>query len=143
MIERSFTVAVSVDRAFAAWTKHIDMWWPPNHRPNGTSGVIVLEPQIGGRFTDRGADGRVVELGVVTSWEPPHRLAYRFFMGSGAEHPSDVLIAFAQDGDGTRVDIRHEQGAVSDERWGATNGGYIVAWDHLIDVFPSFAEQSA
>jgi hypothetical protein len=45
--------------------------------------------------------------GEVTTWEPPHRLAYLWYLRTERSSATDVEIRFAPVDDGTRVEIEH------------------------------------
>jgi uncharacterized protein YndB with AHSA1/START domain len=112
------TVAVRVgvppDAAFRAFTGEIDSWWRrgPKYRHAGTqSGELRLEPGIGGRLFERWADGDAMqefELGRVTIWSPPLRLAFTWRNRTFAPlERTEVDVTFAAMGTGTLVTVRH------------------------------------
>lgn len=124
MIERSIVVQTDPTRAFHVWTERVGTWWPPAHHPSGDpAGLIQLESGLGGRFFERAADGRELEIGRVLHWEPPRRLRLSFFMGGGPATPSEVDVTFTPVDGGTRVHICHSAGALGDR------------FDAILDVF--------
>lgn len=55
------------------------MWWPRGHTASGDADAgVVLEPRAGGRIYERTSDGREVDWGEITLWDPPRRLGYRW-----------------------------------------------------------------
>ena len=85
-IERTLTVQVDPARAFAAWTEHIHLWWPPGHTRHG--GRVVLTPE---RFVERWSGGELA-LGAVVTWAPPEQLVYDFYLGSSPDAPTRIEI---------------------------------------------------
>ena len=140
----TFDVACAPDHAFATWTERIATWWPRDHTISGAPDAITIEPTIGGRIYERTADGREHDWGVVTSWRPPEHLAYRWHLGVGEEHATDVSITFAGRRDGqTRVEIEQ----VGWERLGAAGvdlrSRNRVGWSALEPRFRAAVERGA
>lgn len=145
MIERSIEVAASVETAFRAFTDHIGSWWPPDHVPGGGQLVAV-------RFSHAGPgadllmetrDDGIFPIGRVTAWSPPHALTYDFFIGSSPESPSVVDVRFTPTAAGTRVDVEHRRGLVTEERWASSASGYARAWDDLMPAFAEFTQEAS
>jgi uncharacterized protein YndB with AHSA1/START domain len=133
----SFDVACSTDHAFALWTSRIGTWWPQDHTVTGEPGlVIVLEGVVGGRIFERTADGTEHDWGVVTRWEPPSRLSYRWHLHRDPADATDVEIRFlAQGAAATRIEIEHRGwdrlGTVADEVRSRNRAG----WETLLPHF--------
>jgi uncharacterized protein YndB with AHSA1/START domain len=104
----AFDVACPVDHAFTVWTARFGTWWPPGHTVSGHPDRIVLQGRVGGRIFERTTAGAEHDWGVVTAWEPPHRLAYTWHLNQDPAAPTDVEIRFhARGADTARVEIRH------------------------------------
>jgi uncharacterized protein YndB with AHSA1/START domain len=103
----SFDIACPAPHAFAVWTTRISVWWPKGHSTSGDPDTVVqLEARAGGRIFERTTDGREIEWGTITEWEPPRRLRYRWHIGRDAAHSTDVEITFVATGDDTtRLEI--------------------------------------
>lgn len=127
MIEFSVVLRLPPARAFALFTQRISEWWPPTHRltkdPNST---ITLDPA--GTFREHGTDGRVAELGRVRVWQPPERLELDFYLGTGPTEPTDVVIVFEPEGNGTRIIVRHGPLPDSAAGWEARVARYRASW---------------
>ena len=141
MIRRSVSVRVPRDRAFSAWTKHIDLWWPPSHRRGRDASTLILETGPGGRLYESGNDGNDREFGRVVEWDPPARLVWDFFLGTGAAHPTRVNITFHEVEEGTRVDVVHTPGPAGEERYNEKMHIYKSAWTHVLEGFEHYLEQ--
>ena len=104
------------ERAFTLFTERASDWWPTPLRHTGDerSEIRML---AGGRFWERATECREVELGRVTAWEPPKRLILDFYPGTDEQHPTEVVVSFADEDHGTRVRVEHRPKAESAGRW--------------------------
>jgi hypothetical protein len=136
-LELSFEIACPPGHAFEVWTTRLSSWWPKGHSASGDPDTVVtLEPRLGGRIYERTSDGREIEWGQVTTWQPPDRLGYRWHIGRDRGDATDVELRFVDLGDGrTRLDIVHRGW----ERLGAEGDPFRQAnahgWDALLDAF--------
>lgn len=110
------TVHVDVDPpdAFAVFTEEIDLWWRtgPAYRIAGRErGRLCFEPRLGGRLFETFAgkhNTHTVDVGRVTVWEPPHRLALVWRGVNFKPHEQTLVeVGFAAQGEGTLVTVRH------------------------------------
>ena len=118
MIEKSAYLVCPPARAFALFTERASDWWPEGlrHTSDPRSEIRMLAD---GRFWERAGDGREIELGRVLVWEPAKRLILDFFPGTDAEHPTEVVVRFAQENGGTRVVVQHRPKPESADLWAA------------------------
>lgn len=107
-------VAVSQEDAFDVFTREIDMWWRtgPRFRIAGRRrGQIFFEPKLGGRLFETfelSTGPRTIEVGRVTEWEPPSRIALEWRGVNFKPHEKTfVEITFRPSGDGTLVRVEH------------------------------------
>lgn len=143
-IHRSVTVDATVEHAFRTWVEQIDRWWPKDHsisRDPETS--IVLEGRVGGRFFERTRDGSENEFGAVTVYDPPHRIVYHWYLGTGREQPTEVDVAFTPRGTGTRVEVRHRGVDLVGPAWYQKCAGYERAWGEVVPCFVAWVEKAA
>ena len=112
-IRREVTVATGAARAFEIFTADMTSWWPSDHHI-GSAPIeqIGVEPHAGGLWYTRHQDGTETSTGVVTAWDPPHRLVITWQIGADwAFHPdllTSVEVRFHEDGPGrTRVVLEH------------------------------------
>ena len=128
----------SPDHAFATWTERIDQWWPRGHTVSADQAAIVLEPRLGGRIYERTRDGREIDWGEITGWDPPHRLAYCWHIRRDRADATDVEIRFVPgDGarDATRMEITHtgwERLGLEADTWRDANRS---GWNGLLPSF--------
>jgi uncharacterized protein YndB with AHSA1/START domain len=104
-------VAAPPTRTFTAFTDEIGEWWCPNglFRFTDRAGSrLAFEPDPPERLVEIGTDGERFEIGPVTVWEPPHRLAFGWRQaGFPVGRSTEVSIRFDAVGDGTRVTVEH------------------------------------
>jgi uncharacterized protein YndB with AHSA1/START domain len=134
MITKTIFLACDVERAFRLFTEEMTTWWPAQQRLTGDpESRFVLQPN--GPFYELARDGRRVEIGHVREWDPPHRLRFDFFPGTDAEHPTEVLVTFVAEADGTRLTINHGPTAASVELFDARASRYDASWSGLLPAF--------
>jgi uncharacterized protein YndB with AHSA1/START domain len=133
---KSVLLPCGQQRAFALFTEHIHEWWPPERKHiKGADSVVLLTQE---HFRERAVDGRQVELGRVREWSPPARIVLDFYPGTDAGHPTDVTIAFAPEGDGTRVTVTHRPTAASLALWKQRVGAFAKSWDVVLPALRSY-----
>jgi uncharacterized protein YndB with AHSA1/START domain len=105
----SLRVKAGPDRAFAAFTQEIGAWWKPNALFQFTPrspGVLSFEGSE--RLVETLPNGKVFEIGKVTAWEPPHRLAFGWRQAAFApDQHTEVEVLFEAVGEETRVTVTH------------------------------------
>jgi hypothetical protein len=94
-----------------------------------------------GRFWERAGDGREVELGRVLVWEPAKRLILDFYPGTDAEHPTEVVVRFAEENGGTRVVVQHRPKPESADLWATGAPGFERAWTLVLPALEHAAEE--
>jgi hypothetical protein len=77
-VHKSINVAAPAARAFELYTAGMHRWWPRDHtiNPNAAREAIVVEPRVGGRWFERGVDGKECQWGKILVWEPPLRVVF-------------------------------------------------------------------
>jgi uncharacterized protein YndB with AHSA1/START domain len=136
-VRLSFDVACPVEHAFTVWTAKASRWWPAGSTISHEEGVdVVFEGRVGGRVFERTGDGRELEWGLVTAWEPPRRLAYQWWIATDRESATDVEISFVDTGpDSTRVDIEHRGWERLAERGPSWRDVNLGGWDSVMPVY--------
>jgi uncharacterized protein YndB with AHSA1/START domain len=104
-------VAATPEHAFDAFVGEIGSWWQPNGLFEfriGRSGLLAFEPGPEGRLTETYADGSQFEIGRITAWEPPRRLAFTWRQASFRDDMlTTVEVRFEPAGNETRVVLEH------------------------------------
>jgi uncharacterized protein YndB with AHSA1/START domain len=101
---RSVIVPVAPAEAFRIYAERPAEWLPPGHTFIREPQSVVIEPRVGGRFYERGADGAEVTRGTITEWAPPGRLAVTWRVGPGwqpvpdDERASVIVVEFTPAG---------------------------------------------
>jgi uncharacterized protein YndB with AHSA1/START domain len=110
-IQVSLRVAATPARAFEVFTREIGTRWQPNGLFSFTRkspGRLAYEPGPAGRLIETLPNGEIFEIGQITVWEPPVRLAFTWrqesFVPGQLTH---VEVRFEPVGDETRVKVEH------------------------------------
>ena len=110
----SVFVRVAVEDAFEVFTKEIDAWWRtgPQFRIAGKRrGRLFFEEGVGGRLFETfelSTGPRTIEVGKVTAWEPPSRVALEWRNVNFKEgEVTFVEVRFEPMNDGTMVTVAH------------------------------------
>ena len=144
----SVSVGVAPSVAFELFTTEIDRWWirGPKYRnlnrsddPSNRSGLIRLEPHVGGRLfesIESEAGERVYEVGRVQVWEPPTRVAFSWRASNFApnEH-TEVEVVFAPTASGTLVTVTHRGWAALREDHPVRHGLRGAAFNRMIGMW--------
>jgi uncharacterized protein YndB with AHSA1/START domain len=128
--------------AFDVWTTRLSTWWPKGHSASGDPDTVpLLEPRLGGRLYERTSDGREIEWGEITEWDPPRRLGYRWHIAWDVALATDVTLTFVDLGDDrTRLDVVHagwERFGEEADRFRTANSG---GWGALLPAFVTAAD---
>ncbi len=111
-------VLVEAPRAVAwrVFTEQMGAWWPlATHKIGRAKAVdVIIEPQAGGRWYERGEDGSACDWGRVLAWEPPARLALSWDIDANWRHDADLkteveVLFLAEGPERTRVQLEHRR----------------------------------
>ena len=134
--------------AWRVFTEGMSTWWPLASYKIGKSNAVaaIVEPQVGGRWYERGEDGSTCQWGKVLAWEPPARLVLSWDITADwqfdPELGTELEIKFiAEDERHTRVELEHRRL----DRYGARREEMRAIFDKGGDwgrVLAMFAEVS-
>ena len=111
-VRKSVHVKAPPARAFDVFTNGMGRWWPRSHHiGQAEMRDAIMEPRAGGRWYERGEDGRECEWGRVIAYEPPLRVVLAWQVSADWQYDPDLVteveVRFTPDGEGTRVDLEH------------------------------------
>lgn len=145
-VRKSVYVNADPTRAFEVFTAGFNRWWPRSHSiGRSPMASAVIEPEVGGRWYERGEDGSECQWGEVLVWEPPTRLVLAWQINAQWTYDQDLVteveVRFTTDGAGTRVDLEHRHL----ERFGEAADGVRAqfdsegGWTGLLEKFAAAA----
>lgn len=114
-VAKSLVVEVPRVQAFEFFIRQ-EAWWPSqtHHLAEPPLETVILEPFAGGRWYERGRDGRECDWGTVLVWEPPRRIVVTWQIGPGWVYEpdptkaSEIEVRFlAESQQRTRVEFEH------------------------------------
>lgn len=102
-------VPATPEETFDAFTDDIGLWWRPSAlfqlTPRG-DGTLSFENRE--RLVTTLASGKVFEIGRVTAWDRPHRLAFTWRQANFPPGQlTSVEVTFQPIGEDTRVTVTH------------------------------------
>ena len=122
-VVRSVTVPLSPAQAFDLFTARMTDYWPPEHSI-GVSPIaeVVVEPRVGGRWFERGADGSECDWGRVATWEPPQRVALLWQINADSQFDPDfeteVEVTLTEAAPGhTRLSRQGHKASLKSRQW--------------------------
>jgi uncharacterized protein YndB with AHSA1/START domain len=113
-VRKTLSVDAPQDVAWRVFTQKMGTWWPLANYKIGKANAVdaVIEPQVGGRWYERGDDGSTCDWGRVLSWEPPSRLVLSWDINADWQPDptlnTEIEVRFIPDGENvTRVELEH------------------------------------
>ena len=136
-ISKSIFVKRPVEATFRNFTADIGRWWPLKEGfSNGRerADLILIEGRVGGRFFERYTDGEEFDVGRVTAFDPPERLAFTWRQANWSAETS-VEVRFAAEADGTRVTLEHRGWEALGEPGRKVQESYGSCWEFILTRF--------
>ncbi|MEZ5994809.1 MAG: SRPBCC domain-containing protein [Hyphomonadaceae bacterium] len=121
--------------AFRIFTAEIGAWWPlaTHTRAKTAAGettvAVTIEPRVGGRIYETLNDGRELDWGVVSAFEPGALFAMAWSMGRPQTQSTDVSVRFEPlDEASCRVTLTHENWERMGEEAAKLREAYNNGW---------------
>jgi uncharacterized protein YndB with AHSA1/START domain len=115
-VRKSLTVDAPQAVAWRVFTTQMGAWWPLAHYKIGKAEAVdaVMEPHVGGRWYERGADGSTCDWGSVLTWEPYSKLVLSWDITADWQYDpelkTEIEVRFVVAGDNrTRVELEHRR----------------------------------
>jgi uncharacterized protein YndB with AHSA1/START domain len=148
-IRAEVLVKAPIDRAFAVFTERGDHWWPRPYRLGKTDRLdLRVEPQVGGRWYERTADGEECDWGRVLVWDPPGHVALSWQIAPGFSPEPDerrssrIDVRFAPEGPArTVVTLVHSEFERHGVEWKSMRDGVSgdTGWPGLLQAYAALA----
>ena len=144
-VRKSVLVNAPIAHAFKVFTEHFNTWWPRTHHIGKAEPyTAILEPRVGGRWFERGADGSECDWGRVLEFSPPSRVVISwaiqpdYIVEPDASKASRIEVTFRDEGNGkTRVELVHSQLDRHGPGWERLRDsvGSQGGWPAIMDLF--------
>ncbi len=152
-VRKSLRVEAPQALAWRVFTQQMGRWWPLANYKIGKAKAIdaIIEPQVGGRWYERGDDGSTCDWGSVLAFEPPVRLVLSWDITADWQYDrnlnTEIELRFIPEVQGaTRVELEHRclerYGVRRDEMhriFDTERGG----WGELLKLFARVAAEVA
>lgn len=150
-VRTSVTVDVPREHAWTVFTERFDAWWPRDHHVLGADlAAAVIEPREGGRWYERGVDGRECDWGYVITWDPPSRLVLAWQLDATFRPDpglvTEVEVRFTAEGPHrTHVELEHRHLERFGEGWSRTRDslGGENGWPGILRTYAGHVPATA
>lgn len=137
-VKKTVVVPAAPDAAFQRFTREIGSWWPLEQMSVHGKAVesVAFGEEDGGRIVERTGEGAEAVWGTVTTWDPPHRVAFTWHPGDRPSSEQTVAVAFVATTDGgTEVTLVHGGWESLGAAAAAERGKYDAGWDHILALY--------
>jgi len=132
-VVRAVHVARSCEDAFRIFTEDIGGWWPmETYSVFGATARVGVE---GNDVVERSAEGERTVWAEIVESDPPRLLVMKWHPGTDPATATTVEVAFADDGDGTRVELTHSGWETLGERAMEARQSYDGGWLQVLERF--------
>jgi uncharacterized protein YndB with AHSA1/START domain len=151
-VRKSIIVKAPQDIAWEVFTQQMGSWWPLAMYKIGKANAVdaVVEPRVGGRWYERGADGSTCDWGRVLVWEPHSRLVLSWDITANWQYDpelhTEIEVRFMAEGASqTRVEFEHRRLDRYGERRDEMRAVFDKTgdWGRLLALFAETATASA
>lgn len=146
-VRKTISVEAGKERAFQVFVEQLGSWWPKEYSLlDAEQTDFILEPRVGGRWYEVGADGTEYDTGRVTAYEPPDRVVVAWHLDGAwqfdpdPEHASEFEVRFVAEGEArTRVELEHRHFERHGDGAAAVRDGVDSpnGWDTLLAAYAS------
>jgi uncharacterized protein YndB with AHSA1/START domain len=135
VVRKTVTVDCSVEEAFRIFTTDATSWWPvDSHSLHQTVQDIVFEPRAGGEVYEVSESGERGHWATVLEWEPPSGLVLAWEVSPGVMG-TEVEVRFAEQAEGTRVELEHRGWERLAEPDPGKRDDYDSGWDYVLGKY--------
>ena len=139
-INKSITVPLSPEEAFALFTSGIDTWWPGATHSVSANGdktprKVSVAAHKGGKITEITADGDTEIWGEILACDPGKFLAFTWHPGKSPDSATVVTVSFKQTADGTQCDLTHGGFDILGDLADAVSTSYLRGWDMVLGCY--------
>lgn len=99
LVDKEVDVPLTVEEAFALFTRNLDLWWPQS------GPQLRLDPVMGGDISEIGPDGHRICRGRIIAFDPSGFLAFAWSPTAAPEHETIVTVVFTPTDTGCRVTL--------------------------------------
>jgi uncharacterized protein YndB with AHSA1/START domain len=136
-------VGVPIDYAFRMLTEEMAAWWPASHHIGKVPfAEIIVEPRVGGKWMERGANGEECQWGTILAWDPPKQVVISWQLQADWSFSPDmsrasevVFTFFAEGPEATRMEFEHRHIERHGEGWEAIRKGVEGGWTGILIEF--------
>ena len=144
-IKKEFVVEASQQIAFEVFTKKMDLWWPrTQHIGSADMTEMVVEPQVGGRWYSKHADGSEANVGHVLTYQPYDLFVLAWQInGTFKCDPNlitEVVTEFVPEGPNT-TRVRFEHKDLEKLGSGKSVESMNEGWGTIMNLYKQAAEQ--
>ncbi len=140
---QSIQIAASPEKVFHAYVEKINEWWPWQGKSNRYTWApkstepseIRFEPKLGGRYFERFKDGSEFEIGRITTYEPPSKLAFTWAGRDWPPGQSFFELSFDAEAGGTLLTLTHSGFEIFGEQAEEMVQGYTLGSAEILGVF--------
>ena len=136
-IVRTITCPPRRTRRSGSSPAEMTSWWPLQTHTRGDDQIkserVVVEERVGGRVFEVLSDGSEGDWGVVTAWEPGHRVMLDWKPNDEDLPSTEVEVTFAPAGTGTTVTLVHRRWDLLGPLAEAARAEYASGWILVFD----------
>lgn len=142
-VEKTINVPLSLEEAFALFTSGLASWWPLQTHSVGAGEALTctIEGFVGGRIYETNNDGSQAPWGQVLVWEPPLKFSMTWHPGRDEKSAQRVEVIFYEDGEGTRLELKHYDWELLGDKAEITRNGYDSGWDIVLGKYIAQSEK--